>query len=264
MNLNKAINLTEKFNQNGIGTCISFLPVEKSSPQRIREDVLEYGSVLKIIHNRGLKSEVTVKLHQLGVLDDQQLARQATERIVKCARANNSFVWIDMERPSTVDITIDIFNELYAKFGNVGICLQSYLRRTPEDANKLLSRHVPIRLVKGFYLEHDINNWREVTRQFDALMEKVLQESSRPCIATHDFALIEKAKTLIRKYNLQNAEFQFFNGVRDETALELAKEGFDVMVYIPYGNIFRYLLKGLPTFDNLRHIQRLLRFRKII
>lgn len=92
MNLNEAISLTEKFNQNGVGTCISFLPVETSSPQRIQEDVLEYGSVLKIIHDRGLKSEVTVKLHQLGVLDDQQLARQATEKIVECARVNNSFV----------------------------------------------------------------------------------------------------------------------------------------------------------------------------
>lgn len=264
MNLNKAISLTEKFNQNGIGTCISFLPVETSSPQRIHGDVLEYGSVLKIIHDRGLKSEVTVKLHQLGVLNNQQLARQATEKIVECAKLNKSFVWIDMERPSTVDITIDIFNELYAKFGNVGICLQTYLKRTTEDTKKLLVKYVPIRLVKGFYLEHDINDWHDVTKQFDELMEVVLRESSRPCIATHDIALIEKAKTLIRKNNFQHAEFQFFNGVRDKTALELAKEGFNTRIYIPYGNIFRYLLKGLPTFDNLRHIQRLLRFREII
>ena len=264
MNLNKAISTAEKFNRNGIGTCVSFLPIEKSSPRRIREDVLEYSSVLKIIHNRGLKSEVTVKLHQLGVLDNQQLARQATEKIVECAKVNNSFVWIDMERPSTVDITIDIFNELHARFGNVGICLQTYLKRTTEDAKKLLVKHVPIRLVKGFYLEHDINDWHDVTKQFGELMELVMQESSRPCIATHDLTLIEKAKTLIRKNNFQHAEFQFFNGVRDKIALELAKEGFNVRIYIPYGDIFRYLLKGLPTFDNFRHIQRLLRFREII
>lgn len=264
MNLNKAIETTEKFNKNRISTCISFLPIEKSSPQTVQKDVVEYGSLLKIIHERNLKSEVTVKLHQLGVLENQQLARQAAEKITEYAKLNESFVWIDMERPSTVDITIDIFNELHEKFGNVGICLQTYLKRTTEDAKKLLVKHVPIRLVKGFYLEHDIDNWRDVTKQFDELMEIVLQESKRPCIATHDFTLIEKAKKLIRTHNLQNAEFQFFNGVRDRVALELAKEGFNVRIYIPYGNIFHYLLKGLPTFDNLRHIQRLLRLRKII
>lgn len=169
-----------------------------------------------------------------------------------------------MERPSTVDITIDIFNELYEKFGNVGICLQTYLKRTTEDAKKLLAKHVPIRLVKGFYSGHDINNWREVTKQFDELMGIALQESSRPCIATHDLTLIEKAKTLIRRDNLRNAELQFFNGVRDKIALELAKQGFNARIYIPYGNILRYLLKGFPTFDNLRHIQRILRFREVI
>ncbi|MEK7190266.1 MAG: proline dehydrogenase family protein [Patescibacteria group bacterium] len=87
--------------------------------------------------------------------------------------------------------------------------------------------------------------------------------SDRPCIATHDLALIEKAKNIIKKQNIKNAEIQFSFGIREKLAQELVQEGFKTIIYVPYGNIITYLSKGLFTFDNVRNIQRLLRFRKI-
>ncbi len=263
MNLAKAINLTKKFNGSGVATCISFLPIEKSVPEQVEKDVSEYRALLHLLYEFGLRSEITIKLHQFGVLDNPKLARNATKEIVECARAHHNFVWIDMERPSTVDITIDVFNELREQYGNVGICLQAYLKRTPKDAEKLLANRVPIRLVKGFYKEHDIADWRAVTEQFSEVMGMILEKSARPCIATHDLSLVARSREIIETNKLQQAEFQFFNGVRDELAVALAQKGFNVRIYIPYGNLLLYLLKGLPTFDNARHVQRLLRFKTV-
>jgi proline dehydrogenase len=89
-------------------------------------------------------------------------------------------------------------------------------------------------------------------------MRLVLCESAYPAIATHDLELIATAKRLIRQFDIHNAEFQFFYGLRDKLARQLVQEGFHVRVFIPYGNVWRFLLDGFSTFDIWHQAQRVL------
>lgn len=264
MNLAKALVHARHFNELGIRSGLSYLAVEKSDPLKVAREVEEYDRLLEAVKTQIPGGSATLKVHQFGAVQDPNLARRSIRAVVEKAAALKQFVWIDMERVSTVDFTIDLFEELWSAWGNVGICLQACLRRTGDDLKRLLKSRVPIRLVKGFYKANDFPRWADVTRHFEELLEPLLKGSGQPCVATHDLSLIEKAKTLIRENHLlEKAEFQFFNGVRDALAAQLVKEGFFVRIYIPYGHMGWFLWKGWPTFDNTRHIQRFFHCRVI-
>ncbi len=262
--LDKVIKEARVIQSKNIDISISFLPVETKTKEDVLKNTKTYIEILERIKAEGIKGEATLKLHQFGVYKYKDLMQEQVDKVVAHADKLGLFIWVDMERMETVDATIELFNDLIKRYTNVGICLQTCLRRTEKDMHTLLVNRVPTRLVKGgFYYPYDITDWSEVTDNFSKLMEYMLEHSDRPCIATHDTALIEKGKQIIKEKNIQNAEFHFFYGVKNEIAEELVSEGFKASIYIPYGNLFSYIWHGFRTFDNLRNIQRVLRFKKI-
>ena len=263
--LTGALRTARYFNQHNVAASISYLPRELNEQYKIDKEVEEYSRVLQEISLNGLNSDLTVKLQQFGILKDPQLTLSALEILAQRAKARKNFIWIDMERSHTVEDTIKIFEQLHDEFGNVGICLQAYLQRTREDLARVLERQAPVRLVKGFYNDGDITDWGEVTDNYRSLMYELLSsKSKRPCIATHDLELIGEAKHEIKQEKVENAELQFFKGVRDDLAIELSEEGYKIRIYVPYGHLWGYLVDGFRIFDNRRHIQRLFRRKNII
>ena len=258
MDLSQALQQVEEYNKQGILCSLSYLPVIKTSSGQIMREVEEYGRILEKISQKKLNCDITVKMHQLGIYGREGLAEAAVERIVYLAKQYGVFVWVDMERPDTVDATVEIFRVLAQKHDNLGICLQAYLKRSERDMRLFLSRSVPIRLVKGFYRQHDFKSWQEVSENYERLMGEILRKSVKPAIATHDLRLIEKAKEIVKSEGIKNAEFQFFSGVRDDLARQLVKEGYRVRIYIPYGNLWRFLWRGLRTFDLFHQVERML------
>ena len=255
----EALAAVKEFNAKGIPCILSFLPVRHDDAPSVKRDVDEYERLLDAIHREKLDCEVSLKLHQFGVYGSKSLAEKSVATIVQKAHDRNTFVWIDMELSETVDTTLAIFRKLCKRYKNktVGICLQAYLKRTAEDMRTLLKKPTVMRLVKGFYKEHDFKTWAAVTDNYARLMEYILLHSSRPAIATHDRTLISNAKKFIKAHRIRNAEFQFFKGVCDKLALQLRQEGFRVRMYIPYGNAIRFFVRGWKTFDNFRQLQRL-------
>lgn len=263
-NLDKAVKEVKKINGNKLDACISFLPIKTQNKNHVRKNTDTYFKILDEIKNKGLNSEITLKLHQFGVYGDKDFMLKNIIQIIEYTDKLGNFVWIDMERPDTIDITIEVFKKIRATHTNVGICLQSCLKRTERDMKNLLKDRVPLRLVKGYYLPYDVKPWSEVTNNFSILMEFLLENSDRPCIATHDIGLLEKAKKIIKDKNIKNAEIQFFYEVNDKLARVIKKEGFNVSIYVPYGNFITYMFTGLFTFDNLHNLQRLLHFKKLV
>lgn len=262
--LDKVIKEAHKIQSKGIDISISFLPVETKTKEDILINTKTYIEILERIKSEGLRGDATLKLHQFGVYKYKDLMIENVGKVVAHAEKLGIFIWVDMERPDTVDATIELFNNLIKKYKNVGICLQTCLKRTESDMQKLLVNKVPMRLVKGgFYVPYDITEWSKVTENFSKLMEYMLEHSDRPCIATHDIGLIEKAKQIIKDKNIKNAEFQFFYGVKNDIAEKLSSEGYKAAIYIPYGNLFTYIWNGFRTFDMNRNIQRVLRFKNI-
>ena len=262
--LTDALSAVRYFNRQRVSTSLSFLPRKRNTPGEIVREVEEYGTALEYISRYQLDSDITVKPQQFGILRDPSLTLDALMILAERAKSLKNFVWVDMERSSTVTPTIQTFEKLYDHYGNVGICLQAYLRRTRDDLDRILERRAPVRLVKGFYNDSDITNWQEVTDNYRSLMYNLLNRSNRPCIATHDLELIEEAKKEIQDRGIQNAEIQFFKGVRDDFAVKLSQEGYKTRIYVPYGQIFRFLADGFKTFDISRHLKRFCRWKKII
>jgi proline dehydrogenase len=259
--LESALEKVASLNREGISCSLTYLPVINHSPPSIERELLDFERMFEAIAQCRLDSDVTIKLHQLGIYRSSDLARQAVLRLAAAAAERQNFLWIDMERRRTVDATLDIFRQASATFNNVGICLQAYLKRTEADLHALLERRVPVRLVKGFYKEYDFKKWHEVTENYAKLMPYLLLHSDRPAIATHDLTLIEKAKNFIVANHVTGAEFQFFKGVRESLQRDLARDGFKVRVYLPCGNLWRFLVDGLASFDKWHQAQRMLGLR---
>lgn len=261
--LERALAAARERNSKGIAASLSFLPVRKYRPVAIAREVQSYGEILRRIRERGLDSDITLKLHQFGIYASVERCQKAVLSVADEAAAKNTFVWIDMERKGTVTATIDIFRQCYDSYRNAGICLQAYLKRTEADLQSLLPLGAPIRLVKGFYADNEFPSWEAVGDNYAHLMEILLQSGFRPAIATHDMFLIDRACRRIRQLGRGDAELQFFNGVRKSEAESLVQQGFRVREYIPFGRHLRFLLEGLPTFDLWRFFQRLIRLKKI-
>lgn len=262
--LDKAIKEAQRINARNMNVSLSYLPVQTKKSKDVEKNTEAYLKILDKIKSMGLSADITLKLHQFGIYGFEKAMYEEVGKVVSYAEHLGILVWIDMERVETVDKTIELFQALRQNHKNVGICLQTCLRRTKEDMERLLADRVPMRLVKGgFYNEYDIKNWEDVTENFSKLMEYMLEHSDKPCIATHDTKLIEKAKKIIQEKNISNAEFQFFYGVKNNLAKQLQNEGFKAVIYIPFGNFFGYMWYGIHTFLNVRNIERILHFKKI-
>lgn len=260
MNLSRALNRVKKYNEQGISCSLSYLAVTNSSDRLIQKEVGRYIQALKEISEKNVNSDVTVKLHQLGIYLDETVAYHAIEQIVIAAEFYKNFVWIDMYLPDTVDVTLNIFRQLRKKHQNVGICLQAYLERTGDDLHEILKERYPLRLVKGFYKEYDFDRWEDVTENYESLLNYMLTHSDQPAVATHDPEIIEKAKRAIRQIGSNSAEFQFFAKVCDDLAAGLVKEGYNVRIYVPFGNVWKFLLREIKTFDFWQNFKRLIKF----
>lgn len=251
-----------KYAGHGIATSLSFLPQRNDTPAKIAAHEAEYHALIDAIADRQLPSDITIKLHQFGIYSDPAGCAAVVRRLVAHGSQRGVLTWIDMEQAETVTETIKIFEEVAAQTEFVGLCLQAYLRRTPTDLARVLPLQRRIRLVKGFYGDCEFASWAEVGEQYRQLATQLHAAGHNPGIATHDPALIAHVAEL-QIVNPRPFEFQYFRGVRDAAAIEMAASGQPVRIYIPYGDAWGFLRDGWRTFDIRRQLQRAVGFRKI-
>lgn len=250
--------------ERGVGACVSALPRFRVGRAGLEEERRKILAVLPFLKMRGLSADLTVKLSQLGQRWLPRDCAAALDGIAASCAEHGAFLWVDMEQSGLVDATLEAFEEVAQRRDNVGICLQTYLRRTEADAERLLARGWPLRLVKGYYRERPPQAWRtwaETTDCFRRLLLPLVRRSRRPAIGTHDEGLIAAARAL--RVPAARLEYQFFLGAKPSLAPALAAEGLSVRVYIPFGAMLPYLLHSLPYMDMGRNLQRLLGVRAI-
>ena len=144
-----------------------------------------------------------------------------------------------MEDASCVDDTLTLYRALRgAGLDNVGIVLQSYLKRTLTDIAELRELCPSVRLCKGIYLEPASIAFQDsevVRRSFVSCLEALLEGGSRVAIATHDELLLGESLQRVASLRPQEYEFQMLLGVRERRATELVAAGHGVRIYVPYG-----------------------------
>jgi len=239
--LSDAVKVGKKLNEQGMVLTLDILGEfikTKNEAEFFKKQCLE---ILETIDREKLDANLSIKPTQMGMLLDEDFAYQNIREIVAKAAELNNFVRIDMEDIACTDKTIEYYRRLRDEFPkNVGIVVQAYLRRTPQDIDDLSDKPMHYRLCKGIYNEPRTAAWKDpitINRSFVECLEKMFKHGAYVGIATHDEKLVFEALRLIKKYNLNTDqyEFQMLLGVDPELRQILVDAGHKLRVYLPYG-----------------------------
>jgi len=252
-NIEEAIAAIKVVNEKGCTASFDHLNESVSSAAETEGEVEEYLKILKRIDETGIKSNVSIKLTQFGLEIDPELAYKNARTVVEDAHKRGNFVRVDMEQSSVTQITIDIFKRLREEFGlnSVGIVLQSYLRRTQSDVDDMLKIPARIRICKGAYNEPPevaFPDKKDTDDNYVEVMKKLLTSDIYHGIATHDPNMINATIRFARDNEIDKSkfEFQMLYGVRRDLQFDLAKKGYNMRVYVPYGKSwYPYFMRRL-------------------
>jgi proline dehydrogenase len=244
MDIEDVLRAAAAIQNQGIASTLDSLGENVSTPEEARHSAEIYHRLLDAIEARRLNANVSVKLTQMGMDLDSQLAYEIVSGLVDHAVAAGTFVRVDMEGSPYTQATIDMVRSLHAMAanrGHVGIVIQAYLRRSERDIAALLSDGIRIRLCKGAYQEPPeiaFPQKSDVDANFVKLARVLLTSGVYHGIATHDEAMIRATKQSVRECQVdpKTFEFQMLYGVRRDLQRALVAEGFNVRVYIPFGS----------------------------
>jgi proline dehydrogenase len=251
--IDEAIAAIRELNAEGCSASFDHLNESVANPAEAEGEVEEYLEILRRIEETGINSNVSIKLTQFGLELDPELAYKNARAIVVEAAQRGNFVRVDMEASTVTQKTIDIFKRLRAEFGlnDVGIVLQSYLRRTYQDAEELVKLPARIRICKGAYNEPaDVAfpEKKDTDENYIRVMQLLLLSGVYHGIATHDPKMIEATINFANEKGIAKDafEFQMLYGVRRDLQRQLAKDGYNMRVYVPYGkHWYPYFMRRL-------------------
>ena len=243
MTLEEVLQAAATLNAQGIAATLDSLGENVSTPEEAEHSAAIYHGLLDAIGERGLQSNVSVKLTQMGMDLDPGLAETIVAKLVAHSRAVDSFVRVDMEGTPYTQATLDLVRRIHALPGNdkrVGVVIQAYLRRSEADIRQLVREGIRVRLCKGAYqesAEHAFPEKAEVDRNFVALMKLLLVSGTFHGIATHDEAMIDATRKFAQEQGIARSsfEFQMLYGIRRDLQKKLVDEGYRVRVYVPFG-----------------------------
>jgi len=223
------------------------------NPDEANKEVEEYLQILRRIDETRIRSNVSIKLTQFGLELDPELAYRNARRVVLDAQQRGNFVRVDMEGSNVTQVTIDIFKRLRTEFdlNDVGIVLQSYLRRTYDDAQELVKLPARIRICKGAYSEPPevaFPDKKDVDDNYVKVMRLLLSSGVYHGIATHDPKMIDATIDFVTREGIgkEKFEFQMLYGIRRDLQRQLARDGYNMRVYVPYGkHWYPYFMRRL-------------------
>ncbi|MDS0259915.1 proline dehydrogenase family protein [Haloarcula sp. S1CR25-12] len=240
-------------NDRGVGVICNHLGEHYHERAPADADTVAYERLIRDIGASELRACVSVKPSQLGLSVDESVFRENLARVVAAGAEHGVFVWVDMEDHTTVDATLDTFEE-YARGprgavhhgtserrgreqGGMGLCLQSNLRRTADDLRRLADCPGKVRLVKGAYdppAEVAYTEKSQVNEAYREDLEYMFREfDDGIAVGSHDPAMLTRAADLHADYGTPY-EVQMLMGVRERAQNDLARTC-DVWQYAPYG-----------------------------
>lgn len=247
--MDEAVEVARRLNEKEISVSLDHLGEHVTDLDLAHRARKDYLACLERIGAEGLQANISIKLTQLGLALDPDLAARSVEELARRAAELGTTVTIDMEESRYAQATVDLFARLQPELGNLGIALQAYLRRTEEDLVRLAPLGGHIRLCKGAYAEPEAVAFQtrgEVNQSFDRLLRMLMSsETKLPAVATHDEERIDLARRLASSRR-GPFEFQMLYGVRRPLQARLVEEGFPLRIYLPYGaEWYPYLTRRL-------------------
>jgi proline dehydrogenase len=249
--LDDAVETIRGLNARGIGGILDMLGEGVHDPEGAESAAADYLTAIKRIEETGIDTSVSVKLTQLGLAFDKGACIDHLRRLAAEATAIGAVVEIDMEQSDYVVDTLDVYRVLQIDYPELRIAMQAYLRRTPVDLETMAALRPKVRLVKGAYAEPPslaFQSRREVVAQYMFLTEWLFERGADPGIASHHGAVLEHAKRVAERSGAgkQGFEIQMLYGIRRDLQQELARQGYRVRVYVPFGSAwYPYLMRRM-------------------
>ena len=249
--LDDAMRVVTEANRQAVRGTLDLLGENTVSLDDARGATREIIRILDRIRSEHVDCNVSVKPTQLGLNLGREHCLGNLSSIVAHARQLGNFVRVDMEDSGYTEKTLDVVRRVHAEMDNVGAVIQSYLYRSENDARALVKEGIRIRLCKGAYLEPDTVAFRkkaDTDASFMRIMKLLLDSGLYHAIATHDEAIIAATREYSesRRIPRDGFEFQLLYGIRRDLQQELARDGYNVRIYIPYGGRwYPYLMRRL-------------------
>ncbi|RPI18599.1 MAG: proline dehydrogenase [Ignavibacteriae bacterium] len=239
--LSDAVKTAKELNAKGFMGTMDVLGEHIKNKGEAMQSRKECIDVLDAINKYKLDSNLSLKLTQLGLQLDFDFCFDNLKHILDAARKYNIFVRIDMEDSSCTTDTIRIFEKARDYYPNCGIVLQAYMRRTKDDAEKMMSKmKTSFRLCKGIYVEPEEIAFQckeEVNQNYLKVLRFMFEKGAYVGIATHDDKLVDGAYRIIKEMGLKREEYEFqmLLGVRERLRDKILADGHRMRIYIPFG-----------------------------
>ena len=239
-------------NRAGLSATANYLGESVHDEPNARRAADVYMRLLDFIYDKQLKAGVSLKFTQLGQDISEAFLAKNLGRVLERARETGTFIRFDMEGSDYTQRTLDAFEHLWDHgWRDIGVVLQSYLKRSAGDVARMNALGARVRLCKGAYAEPPsvaYQTHEEVDGNFVELMKMLLDDGNHPGIATHDDAMIQATidHAEARGIHPDRFEFQMLHGVRRDLQERLVREGWNVRVYVPFGeHWYPYLMRRL-------------------
>lgn len=238
--LQSAVDLVKELNSNGILATLDLLGESANNEVEANAAFNKTIKIFDALVENKLDANLSIKPTQLGLSFNKELAFNNILQLVKRAHEIDNFVRIDMEDSPYTDDTIEIYKKIFEEYDNVGVVLQSYLKRTYNDTILLNKLGTDYRLCKGIYIESPSIAYRDkqtIRDNYVKVLDSMLKNGNYVGIATHDDYLIEEAYRLINEYKVpgEKFEFQMLLGVRTNLQNKILKDGHKLRIYVPFG-----------------------------
>ncbi len=253
--IDEAIGAVRDLNGQGLLASLDYLGESVERAEDTQHVVNTYKSLIERITQGGLQAGVSLKLTHLGLDISEDLCIANLREILLAAQPHNLPITIDMESSAYTDRTLHVYRVMRDKhgFANVGTVIQAYLYRTKDDMRHLAGEGATIRLCKGAYLEPETVAFpakADVDDNYAAVARDYLQAPPPAYLqlATHDENMIQQAEAAVKQFGLppERFEFQMLYGIRTARQLELAQAGYQMRVYVPFGEAwYPYFMRRL-------------------
>jgi proline dehydrogenase len=249
--LQDAVQVIQMLNKKGMTATFDHLGENVRTEEEALHASEIYFQILEKIQETKISSNVSLKMTEMGLDLNLELARLNLEKILAKAAELNNFIRIDMESSNYTEKTLALFKQVYSSYKNVGVVIQAYLYRSEKDIDDLIQIQARVRLCKGAYSEPPdlaFPKKADVDRNYIKLIKKLLLKGNYPAFATHDPRMIEAVKKTAQENRItpDRFEFQMLYGIRRDLQEQLVQEGYNLRIYVPYGTMwYPYFMRRL-------------------
>ena len=227
----------------GVRASIDLFGEQVTDSAQVDQAAAAYVDLATAVGELPETTSLSIDLSHVGLDVSSDLCAENVHRIA-AAMPSWCRLEIGAEDSTRTDRVLDVSLRAAASGARIMQTLQANLRRSPDDAARLIEAHVPVRLVKGAYVESpDIAlEWgRDTDSAYVSFADMLHRAGMEVALATHDAGLREALLLA-----MPQCEVQMLLGVLPDDAQALAARGRTVRLYVPYGpNWARYWMRRL-------------------